>query len=114
MAIVVVIIIIVIIIIVINKNKKTIKVIFSQNQKVTQLYASPVTIVGDLLNKYFKKKNIQNTSKIGFLCGGENLAIDDNKAKEVGKFIPKNSDEKEIRIIVNDFSSFSSSRELTN
>ena len=111
--IVVVIIIIVIIILVISKKKKTIKAIFSENQKITELYVSPVTIVSDLLDKYLKMKKIKKTKKIVFICNGENLGDDDNKIKEVEKIVQKQSESNQLVIIVNDFSDIYSSSELT-
>ena len=99
---------------VIYKKKKTIKVIFSENQKITELYVSPLTVVGDLLDKYLKMKKIKKAQKIGFLCNGENLANDDNKIKEVEKIVQKKSESNDLMILVNDFSDFNSSSELTN
>jgi len=111
--IVVVIIIIVIIILVISKKKKNIKVTFTENQKITELYVSPVTIVGDLIDKYLKMKKIKKTKKIVFICNGENLGDDDNKIKEVEKIVQKQSESNQLVIIVNDFSDIYSSSELT-
>ena len=56
--------------------------------------------MGDLLDKYFKKKKIKNKTRFAFLCQGENLAHKHNRAKEVRKFIQNNSDENELRIFV--------------
>ena len=67
------------------------------------------SIVNDLIDKYSKQENITNISKCCFLFIGENLGNEDNRTKEIIKYIPKKSEDNKEMIIVKDFSDLNSS-----
>ena len=89
-----------------SKNLKKNKNYFSENHEETQIYFNPNKPVIDLIDIHSRRKNKKNKKNIIFLFSGNNLCSDDNTKKVFKDFI--HSNDKEVKIIVNDFSDIQS------